>query len=60
MFAKQSFFVHPQEDLAKFNYRPTMKVENFKNPFIFWLLCLKPFVKIWWFLISFFFQNLAN
>jgi len=53
MFAKQSFFVHPQEDLAKFGYRPTMKVENFKNPFIFWLLCLEPFVKIWWFLICF-------
>jgi hypothetical protein len=35
MFAKQSFFVHPQEDLAKFGYRPTMKVENFKNPLYF-------------------------
>jgi hypothetical protein len=54
MFAKQSFLVHPQEDLAKFGYGPTMKVEKFTNPFIFWLLCLEPFVKNWWFLIRFF------
>jgi hypothetical protein len=36
-----------------------MKVENFKNPFIFWLLCLEPFEKNWWFLF-YFFRNLAN
>ncbi len=28
---------HPQEDLAKFGYRPDMKVEKIKNPFTFWL-----------------------
>jgi hypothetical protein len=44
---KAKFFVHPQEDLAKFAYGQTMKVENFKNPFIFWLLCLEPFEKNW-------------
>ncbi len=36
---------HPQEDLAKFGYKPYLKVENFKNPFIFlttrWNLLLK-------------------
>jgi len=26
-----------QEDLAKFGYRPGMKIEKFMNPFIFWL-----------------------
>jgi hypothetical protein len=36
---------HPQEDLAKFGYRPEMKVENFNNPSIFWL----PIIKIWLF-----------
>lgn len=52
--SKQGFLVHPQEDLA--NYGPTMKVENLKNHFIFWLLWLEPFVKIWWFLIFFSFE----
>ncbi len=28
---------HSQEDLAKFGNRPDMKVENFKNPVVFWL-----------------------
>jgi hypothetical protein len=28
---------HSQEDLAKFGNRSDMKVENFKNPFVFWL-----------------------
>ncbi len=27
----------PQEGLVKFDYGPNMKVEKFKNPFIFWL-----------------------
>jgi hypothetical protein len=26
-----------QQDLAKFGYRLGMKIEKFKNPFIFWL-----------------------
>jgi hypothetical protein len=29
---------HSQKDLAKFGNRPDMKVEIFKNPFVFWLL----------------------
>jgi len=37
--------LHPQEDLAKFGYRPEMKVENSINPSIFWL----PIIKIWLF-----------
>jgi hypothetical protein len=43
-FFPPSFFLcsptgdHSQEDLAKFGNRPEMKVENFKNPFVFWLL----------------------
>jgi hypothetical protein len=28
---------HSQEDLTKFGNRPDMKVENFKNPVVFWL-----------------------
>jgi hypothetical protein len=29
---------HPQEELAKFGYRPDVKEEvYFNNPFIFWL-----------------------
>ncbi len=39
---------HPQEDLAKFDYRPDMKV--FKNPLIFWLgICWNLLVEIWQF-----------
>jgi hypothetical protein len=26
-----------QEDLAKFGYRPGMKIEKFRYPFIYWL-----------------------
>jgi len=28
---------HPQEELAKFGYRPDVKEEFLNNPFIFWL-----------------------
>jgi len=28
---------HPQENLAKFDYRLEMKIGKFKNPFTFWL-----------------------
>jgi hypothetical protein len=28
---------HPQEEIAKFDYGSKMKVENFKNPDIFWV-----------------------
>jgi hypothetical protein len=27
---------HPQEELAKFGYKLERKVENFKNPAMFW------------------------
>jgi hypothetical protein len=33
---------HSQEDLAKFGNRPDMKVENFKNPVVFWLCIGNP------------------
>lgn len=29
---------HPQEYVTKFDNRPNMKIEKFKNIFIFWLL----------------------
>jgi hypothetical protein len=49
---------HSLEDIAKFGYRPGMKVKTFKNPSYFWLHCLetqsrylvifqKTFVEIW-------------
>jgi hypothetical protein len=28
---------HPQENLAKYDYRLEMKIGKFKNPFTFWL-----------------------
>jgi hypothetical protein len=37
---------HLQEDLAKFGYGPNAKVDNFNNPFIFWLLAGKLLVVI--------------
>jgi hypothetical protein len=44
---------HPQGELAKFGYRSEMKVENFKNPAVFWppvrTYCLKTMVpfQVW-------------
>jgi hypothetical protein len=29
--------IHPKEDLAKFGYRPCLKVKTSKNHFMFWL-----------------------
>jgi hypothetical protein len=28
---------YPPEELVKFGYRKVMKIEGFKNPFLFWL-----------------------
>jgi len=47
---------HPQEELTKFGYRSKSKVENFKNPTIFWRparnnICLN-MKKIPWTLVS--------
>ncbi len=36
-FAIQSNWCHSKENLAKFGYRPYMKVKYFNNNFIFWL-----------------------
>jgi hypothetical protein len=39
--------VHPQEDLAKFGYRPDMKVEFFLESFLYIWLPAELVVKIW-------------
>jgi hypothetical protein len=36
-FESEQRWLHSQEDLAKFGNRSDMKVENFQNPFVFWL-----------------------
>jgi hypothetical protein len=38
---------HPQEDLAKFGYRPDMKVEFFLESFLYIWLPAELVVKIW-------------
>jgi hypothetical protein len=49
-----------KEDLAKFSYRPNMNVENFKNPFIFWLPARNLFLEECGDFCNKFFGNLAK
>jgi hypothetical protein len=57
---------HPQEWLAKLGYRLERKVENFKNPTIFWWLvgtyyCLKyDNLRLLWLWFKFSFTNLLE
>jgi hypothetical protein len=44
---------HLQEDLAKFGYKPVIKVENLNKPYIFWLLNLT-------ILVIYLFRNMAS
>jgi hypothetical protein len=42
---------HPQEDLAKFGYRPDVKVEKIQNLSYIFGTCLEPVAELWQFKI---------
>lgn len=50
--------IHKKE-LAKFGYRPYMKVQKFKNPHVYYGNWLESSVQMWWF-YGYFPQNLAT